>query len=71
MKYVINREDLEPLGASSYVFEGYRYGATSISFTSLTWHQGRGRRCTAIPMRRCLWSMKAKLPIRWATPRWK
>ena len=31
MKYVINREDLEPLGASSYVFEGYRYGATSVT----------------------------------------
>ena len=31
MKYVINREDLEPLGGGSYVFEGYRYGATSVS----------------------------------------
>jgi len=25
MKHVINREDLEPSGSTSYVFEGYRY----------------------------------------------
>ena len=31
MKHVIDREDLELLGTSSYVFEGYRYGATSTS----------------------------------------
>jgi hypothetical protein len=31
MKHVISREDLEPSGPTSYVFEGYRYGATSVS----------------------------------------
>ena len=71
MKYVINREDLEASSARSYVFEGYRYGATSVSFTSLTWNQGKGRLCTAIRMRKCFWSMKAKPPIQWARPRWR
>ena len=31
MKHVISREDLEPRGPTSYVFEGYKYGATSVS----------------------------------------
>ena len=42
MKYVINREDLEPLGASSYVFEGYRYGATSLSLHLTDLAPGQG-----------------------------
>ena len=31
MKHVISREDLEARGPISYVFEGYKHGATSIS----------------------------------------
>jgi mannose-6-phosphate isomerase-like protein (cupin superfamily) len=31
MKYVINREDLETRGPTAYVFEGYKYGASSVS----------------------------------------
>jgi len=42
MKYVINREDLEPLGASSYVFEGYRFGATSTSLHLTDLAPGQG-----------------------------
>ena len=42
MKYVINREDLEPSGSSSYVFEGYRYGATNISLHLTDLAPGQG-----------------------------
>jgi quercetin dioxygenase-like cupin family protein len=31
MKHVIGREDLEPRGPTSYVFERYKCGATSVS----------------------------------------
>ena len=31
MKHVISREDLDPRGSTSYVFEGYKHGATSVS----------------------------------------
>jgi mannose-6-phosphate isomerase-like protein (cupin superfamily) len=31
MKHIINREDLDPRGPTSYVFEGYKHGATSVS----------------------------------------
>jgi len=42
MNHVINREDLEPLGASSYVFEGYRFGATSTSLHLTDLPPGQG-----------------------------
>jgi mannose-6-phosphate isomerase-like protein (cupin superfamily) len=42
MKYVINREDLETSSARSYVFEGYRYGATSISLHLTDLEPGQG-----------------------------
>ncbi len=31
MKHVISRGDLDPRGSTSYVFEGYKHGATSVS----------------------------------------
>jgi mannose-6-phosphate isomerase-like protein (cupin superfamily) len=31
MKHVIRREDLDPRGPTSYAFEGFKYGATSVS----------------------------------------
>ena len=31
MKHVMSQEDLDPRGPTSYVFEGYKYGATSVS----------------------------------------
>jgi mannose-6-phosphate isomerase-like protein (cupin superfamily) len=42
MKYVINREDLEASSARSYVFEGYRYGATSVSLHLTDLEPGQG-----------------------------
>ena len=42
MKNVINRKDLEPSGANSNVFEGYRYGATSISLHLTDLAPGQG-----------------------------
>ena len=42
MKYVINRKDLEPSGASSYVFEGYKYEATSVSLHLTDLAPGQG-----------------------------
>ncbi len=42
MKYVINREELEPSDVRSYVFEGYRYGATSVSLHLTDLAPGQG-----------------------------
>jgi mannose-6-phosphate isomerase-like protein (cupin superfamily) len=42
MKYVINREDLVPPGASSYVFEGSKHGATSVTLHLTDLKQGEG-----------------------------
>jgi quercetin dioxygenase-like cupin family protein len=44
MKHVINREDLEPRGSTSYVFEGYRHGATSVSLHLTDLAPGEGPR---------------------------
>jgi mannose-6-phosphate isomerase-like protein (cupin superfamily) len=44
MKYVMNREDLDPRGPTSYVFEGYQHGATSISMHLTELAPGEGPR---------------------------
>jgi quercetin dioxygenase-like cupin family protein len=44
MKYVINREDLDPRGRTSYVFEGYKHGATSVSMHLTDLAPGQGSR---------------------------
>ncbi len=49
MKHVINREDLEPRGSTSYVFEGYRHGATSISLHLTDLLPGEGPRLHCHP----------------------
>ena len=42
MKYVINREDLEQRGSASYAFEGYKFGATSVSLHLTDLQPGEG-----------------------------
>ena len=44
MKYVMNREDLDPRGPTSYVFEGYKHGATIISMHLTELAPGQGPR---------------------------
>jgi mannose-6-phosphate isomerase-like protein (cupin superfamily) len=44
VKYVINREDLETRGPTSYVFEGYKYGANSVSLHLTDLAPGQGPR---------------------------
>ncbi|HEX6478066.1 MAG TPA: cupin domain-containing protein [Ktedonobacteraceae bacterium] len=44
MEYVINRQDLETRGPTSYVFEGYRYGAASVSLHLTDLAPGQGPR---------------------------
>jgi hypothetical protein len=68
MKDEINRKDLEPSGASSYVFEGDRYGATSLSLHLTDLVPGQGPPLHRHPYEE---SMKAKPPIRWARTRWR
>ena len=44
MNYVINREDLETRGPTSHVFEGYKYGANSVSLHLTDLAPGQGPR---------------------------
>lgn len=44
MKHVIHREDLEPRGPTSYAFEGYKHGATSVSLHLTDLPPGEGPR---------------------------
>jgi mannose-6-phosphate isomerase-like protein (cupin superfamily) len=44
MKHVIRREDLEPRGRTSYAFEGYKHGATSVSLHLTDLPPGEGPR---------------------------
>jgi hypothetical protein len=44
MKHVMSREDLEPRGSTSYVFEVYRHGATSLSLHLTDLAPGEGPR---------------------------
>jgi len=44
MKHVINREDLEPRGPTSYAFEGYKHGTSSVSLHLTDLPPGEGPR---------------------------
>ena len=44
MKHVIRREDLDPRGPTSYAFEGYKHGATSVSLHLTDLPPGEGPR---------------------------
>ena len=44
MKHVIHREEPEARGARSYAFEGYKYGATSVSMHLTDLAPGEGPR---------------------------